>query len=209
MQKAPDSFEFFARYLLSGFVIILVRSKFIVAERPKPMDTFIEAIIFSLINQFVFSLLGQFWLLLDLLGLEFNFPVNFVSKALFFGEILILPAGLGFLFGRNLSKGWNHALLRKLSMPIEHPTRRAYDYAFNHQRTQGFVIISFEDGTVVYGYFGDNSLAANDSDRSDIFLERLYDVDVNGKWTEMKVRRSAVVSLSGVRSIEFLDNRET
>ena len=38
----PESFEFFARYLLSGFIIILVRSKFVIANQPKPMEVFIE-----------------------------------------------------------------------------------------------------------------------------------------------------------------------
>ena len=208
----PESFEFFARYLLSGFIIILVRSKFVVANRPKPMEVFIEAIIFSFINQFVFFVLA-------LTG-EFLFSVSFESKDLFylsrvpfylsqvqfFLEILILPAVLGVLFGKNLARGWNHGMLRRLSMPIEHPTKRAYDYAFTHQRPPGFVIISFEDDTVVRGYFGENSLAASDSNRSDIFLERLYKVDENGNWQDN--HGSAVVNLSGFRSIEFLHDQE-
>jgi hypothetical protein len=195
----PDTFDFFARYLLSGFIIISVRSRFVVAERPKPAEIILEALIFSLINQLVF--LTLLW------ALSFS-AFSPGDKAEFFIEILFLPAILGSLAGWNLYNGWNHALLRRLSMPIEHPIRRAYDYAFTHQRAPGYVIISFQDGVEVYGYYGENSLAANDANRSDIYLERLYDVDADGQWNEKEVGRSALVNLSGVRSIEFLDDLE-
>lgn len=70
----------------------------------------------------------------------------------------------------------------------------------------GFVIVSYEDGTTVRGYFGERSLAATDSERSDIFLERLYLEGEGGQWTEVEPGRSGLLNLKGVRSIEFLDN---
>ncbi|WP_306116901.1 MULTISPECIES: DUF6338 family protein, partial [unclassified Roseovarius] len=88
---------------------------------------------------------------------------------------------------------------------IEHPIRKAYDYAFTHDRPPGFVILTFQDGVEIYGYFGPESLAANDPARSDIYLERLYDIDEDGQWSEKNIGRSAVISLEGIRSIEFLD----
>ncbi|QEW19159.1 hypothetical protein LA6_001341 [Marinibacterium anthonyi] len=200
---SPDTFDFFAKYLLAGFIIISVRSRFVVAERPKAAETIFEAVILSLINQVLFLLAWP--LCMKSLALA-GIPIG--ERWPFFAEILLLPALLGMIAGWNLSFGWNHALLRRLSMPVEHPTRRAYDYAFTHDRPAGFVILTFTDGTQVFGYYGSNSLAANDSGRSDIYLERLYDVDEAGQWAEKSVGRSAFVSLSGIRSIEFLDNPE-
>ena len=188
----PETFEFFARYLLAGYIVLSMRARFVTAERPKPTETLFEAVILSLVNQLVFQVL---LLPLDVLRTSVLAP-----RLLFFGEVLALPAILGTLLGLNLKRGWNRAWLRRLAMPVLHPIRRAHDFAFL-DRTECFVILTYEDGIVVRGFFGGGSLAATDDGRSDIYLERLYD----GDWNEPEPGRSGLFSLSGVRSIEFLD----
>jgi hypothetical protein len=69
----------------------------------------------------------------------------------FFLEVLVLPVLLGLALGLNLRRGWNEALLRRLSMPIVQPTRRAYDHLFGEIRRESFLIVTYEDGTTVYG----------------------------------------------------------
>ncbi|MFA5539071.1 MAG: DUF6338 family protein, partial [Gemmobacter sp.] len=127
------------------------------------------------------------------------------ERLLFLAEVLVFPALLGMLFGWNLSNGWNNALLRRLSMPVQSPIRRAHDFAFGQNRPPGHVILNFQDGTIVYGFFGPDSLAASDPNRSDIYLERIYTVDEDGNWIEPETDRSAIISLAGLRSVEFLD----
>ncbi|WP_096785127.1 DUF6338 family protein [Rhodobacter sp. CZR27] len=194
----PDNFEFFARYLLAGLIVISVRSRFVVGERPKLTEQLVEAVVLSLINQLAFKLLA--WTVSFLPGLP-----RLPPEGAFFAEVLLLPIVLGALFGWNLSLGWNRSLLRRLSMPVQNPVRRAYDYAFGKPRRPGWVIVTFSDGTVVHGLFGEESLAANDGNRSDIYLERLYHVADDGQWTEVRPRRAMLLSLEGMRSIEFLD----
>ena len=67
------------------------------------------------------------------------------------------------------------------------------------------MIVTFNDGTVVYGFFGKDSLAASDGNRGDIYLERLYHRDGNDRWSEALPRRGTLLSLDGMRSIEFLE----
>ena len=195
----PDNFEFFARYLLAGWIIISTRSRFAVGERPKLAEGIAEAVILSLINQLVFSLLVS---LLGYAAPSIRVPV----QAGFFVEVIAIPLCLGLIFGWNLSRGWNKSLMRRLSMPIQNPKRRAYDFAFSENMTEGFVIVTFADGTKVHGYFGQNSLAGSDPERSDIYLERLYDVKGDGQWFEQSPSRSALLELAGLRSIEFLES---
>lgn len=193
----PDNFDFFARFLLAGWIIISIRSRFVVGERPKLAETLAEAVILSLINQLIFSLFS--------LGFDLGFPTRAPSARLnFYAEVVLLPACLGLLFGWNLSRGWNKSLLRRLSMPIHLPKRRAYDHAFTQNQTEGFVILTFGDGTKVYGYFGENSLAGSDPEHGDIYLERLYAIGDDGQWFEENPPRSAFLDLADVRSIEFL-----
>lgn len=195
----PATFDFFARNLLAGYVIIIVRSYFIVGSRPRVAELVVEAVVLSLINQLFFLLIQPLW------GLPWIKP-HASARLLFISEVLVGPAVLGVIFGFTLSRGWNSALLRRLSLPTTHPVQRGYDFAFGQRRAPGFLIVSYEDGTTVRGYFGERSLAATDSERSDIFLERLYLEGEGGQWTEVEPGRSGLLILKGVRSIEFLDN---
>lgn len=196
----PETFEFFARYLVSGYIVIAVRARFVTGFRVKSAELVIEAFIFSLINQtiFLFSVWAWTWTTLP--------PPS--GQVAFYLEILVLPTLVGALLGYNLAQGWNNALLRRLSAPILHPAEKAHDFAFGHNRPPSFVIITFEDDVVIRGYFGENSLAATDATRSDLFLERLYVEGENGQWVEQTPGRSGLISLNGMRSIEFLDEEE-
>ena len=201
----PANFEFFARYFLAGFILFSVRNRYVLGERAKAGEIVVEAVILSLINQLVFLTLG--YLKSSVLGVLPEtiavWPAFTDATVSFYIEILILPACLGVLFGANLHRGWNRAFLRRISMPVVHPTRRAYDFAFA-DREPCFLLVNFKDGGSVYGFFGQDSLAASDPARSDIFLERLYDVGNEGQWTESKPSRSALIAIDDIRSIEFV-----
>lgn len=198
----PDNFEFFARYLLAGFIIMSVRARYAVGERAKVGEALVDAVILSLLNQLIFQFIS--WLASQIVPIA-----DVPEQALFYIEVLVLPILLGFLIGLNLSKGWNRALLRRLSMPVQSPARRAYDHAFSENALPSYVILTYEDGTKVHGYYGEGSLAANDATRSDIYLERLYDVRDDGQWYEQSPSRSGLLMLNGLRSIEFLTLEET
>ena len=90
-------------------------------------------------------------------------------------------------------------------MPVIHPTRRAYDFAFGDITTERFVIVTFSDGTTVYGFFDASSLASSDPANGDIYLERLYDVR-EGIWVPTMPPKSALLMLRDLRSIEFIES---
>lgn len=199
----PETFDFFAKFFLAGYIIIFIRSYYVVGEKPKATQVVAESVILSLLNQLVFLSL---WSLLSF-GMSltpYNLPDPTASRLVFYLQVVILPVLLGVLSGANLSKGWRNAVFRRLSMPISSPIQRAHDFAFGINREPCFVIVTYDDGTVVKGYFGEDSLAASDSNRSDLYLERLY-VDEKDQWKEVVPGRSALLSLKDVRSIEFLD----
>ena len=202
----PANFDFFARFFLAGFILYSVRTRYVLGEKPKASEVVFESVILSLINQLVFMVLSPLGALL--LALVPDQITTFLSvltggKSAFFAEVLILPALLGVVFGVTLRKGWNSAIMSRLAMPIVHPTRRAYDFAFGDVRGDRFVIVTYADGTQVFGLFGEKSLAASDGDRSDIFIERLYMV-TDGNWTPTSPPKSALLMLRDIRSIEFI-----
>ena len=170
-------------------------------ERPRNAELFFEVVVLSLVNQLVFLTLSA---AVRSLPAPTGVPAP-SAEVLFLAEVLLLPMALGALFGLNLRRGWDRALLRRLSMPVQHPVRTGYDFAFAEGREPCFVLISFRDGHEVRGWFGENSLAASDTSRGDIYLERVYDVGEDGTWVEPNPARAAYVSLDDVRAIEFLE----
>jgi len=203
---SPTNFDFLARFFLSGFILYSVRSRYVLGDRPTATEIVFESVVLSLINQLVFQAAALALSLLCLAGhwCAGALSLSGLGRIPFFIEVLVLPALLGIAFGIALRNGWNSALLRRLSMPIVHPTRQAYDFAFGENRTPCFVIVTYADGTAISGYFGTSSLASSASERGDIYLERLYDVR-NGEWTPTEPPKSALLMLRDLRSIEFIE----
>jgi len=199
----PETFEFFARYLVAGYIVIFVRSAFVAGLRPKPAELLIEAVVLSLLVQLFTTALS--WLiaaltpsLIDGATPELGFAVR----------ILVVPACFGALLGVFLRSNWRNGVLRRLSLPVVHPVRKAHDFAFGNNRAPGLVEITYNDGTKIGGWFGVNSLAATDDARSDLYLERAYVISDEGTWTEPSQPRAVLLSLKDVRSIEFLLQEE-
>jgi hypothetical protein len=179
----------------------------VIGEKPASSDVIYEAIILSLLNQLIFQTLASVVGWVELLMPDWSFKTWLGQSAAHFSfqiETLALPALLGLASGLALRAEWNTPILKRLAMPIIHPTVRAYDYAFGDITTDRFVIVTYFDGTVIYGYFGTQSLASSASDRGDIFIERLYDL-VDGVWTPTEPPKSALLILKDLRSIEFIE----
>lgn len=203
----PANFEFFARYFLAGFILASVRSRYVLGERPKAAEFIFESVILSLLNQMTFLVLV--FLLAELSRLLPVDTVRFLAavsdtRVPFFVETLVLPGLLGIFLGVSLRRGWNGKLLGSLAMPVIHPTRRAFDFAFGDINRERFVIVTYIDGTKVYGFFGSNSLASSDPGNSDIYVERLYDIR-DGVWIPTTPPKSALLILRELRSIEFIE----
>jgi len=108
------------------------------------------------------------------------------------------------MFGRALRSGWAQSVLRRMAMPVVDPLPRAYDHVFS-TRPVGYVIVTYKDGTQVFGYYGEKSRAGRDANRSELYLERLYEQEGVEPWREMQPPRAVLLNLTDVRSIEFIE----
>ncbi|MGC1496445.1 MAG: DUF6338 family protein [Sulfitobacter sp.] len=206
----PETFEFFALYLLSGYVVIIVRSKFVAGLRPKPAELVIEAVVFSLIIQLAALLISTIskWTGLTTIITPTVLTKTTAASLFFYVKVLLLPTLLGLIIGSSLTAGWKNAFLRRLYLPVTHPVETGHDFAFGNSREPCFILVTYNDSTTVGGFFGENSLAASNFEKSDLYLERVYRINTDGVWSEPTPGRSGLISLSNVRSIEFLDAEE-
>lgn len=193
----PETFAFFARFLLAGFVTMSARARFVTGERPKLSETVAEAVILSLVNQFLFRTIF-FWLPAAIDG-----PRE--TEFLLLAEVLILPGALGLFAGWLVSRNWMPDGARRLILPVTRPVPQAFDHAFAQAGVRSFLIVTYLDGREVYGLFGENSLAGTDSANGGVFIESLYVIDEAGAWSPAFPSRSAWISLKDVRSVEFLE----
>jgi hypothetical protein len=204
----PETFAFFARYILAGFIIYSVRRAYIVGERPQLAEIAFDIVVLSLLNQLVwFGLLAFGKAVLHAARSPLDFSgIDPQSGFAFYLQVLVLPVLLGMLYGFALRGRWFEGAMRKAALPLVDPIARAYDHVFS-QRSTGFVILTFQDDIRIYGYHGPASRAGRDPNRSEIFLERLYFVEEDGTWVETVPARSALIRLDGLRSIEFIEER--
>ena len=195
----PETFEFFARYLLAGFVFMSARSRFVAGERPRINETLVESLILSLINQMV--------ALLTFAGATQDWSAANPSLRLFL-EVVVQPAFLGLLTGWLSVRNWLPAGLRRLIMPAVRPVLPAVDYAFDRLEAPAYVILTFEDGRQVFGFFGSASMVSTDTENGGMFIEDIYSVSGDGVWTPADPGRGAWVAMSRLRSIEFIGSEE-
>ena len=193
----PATFEFFAKYLLAGYVFLSARSWLVTGERPKPNETIIEAVILSLLNQLIWRF-GTSWVAALL-------PIT-VTELLLFVEVVVQPVVLGLVVGWTVRADWLPSGLRRLFMPLTKPSENAWDRLFSVGVTPGLLLITYKDGTQIMGFFGQKSYAATAERDRDIYLETLYEMygEAPEEWIESYPSRSAYVKLDDVRSIEFI-----
>jgi hypothetical protein len=192
----PETFGFFARFLLAGYVILSAQARFVGQERLAVGETLIGAVILSLINQMIYQLISLIVPALPLTPL--------IGQPAFYLEVLVLPAVLGFSSGWLLSRDWIPSGFRRFALPFAKPAEDAFEIAFLEARTPCFLIISFGDGRQVLGFFGPRSFVGGDRMTGGIHLERLYVLDEAGNWKAAEPARSCWVSLSDARSVEFV-----
>ncbi len=195
---APETFEFFARYLLAGFVFLTLRSWQVAAKRPRLKEQIAEAVILSLINQ-VILLMTFFWA--DDVWHAANAPASLLL------QYVVQPALLGVAVGWLIANDQLPSGLRRLFMPGVQPISEAYGCALQQNPGETSVIVSYEDGRDVFGFFGEESLASEDGQSGGLYLERLYGIGEDGIWVDASPPRADWLSPSGVRSIQFLAER--
>lgn len=124
--------------------------------------------------------------------------------ALGFAGLIAGPATITFLGTRWLDSRARVAFHRRLRLDPTHATRSGWSAAFAQNRSY-LVRVTLDDGRVVAGFFGDDSVAGHVRG-GDLFLERRWLVDDDG-WLAEPGPASRGVYITGERivSIDLYD----
>ena len=73
------------------------------------------------------------------------------------------------------------------------------------RRKQGWVWVTFNDGTMIAGFWGTQSFASSFPSPEDIYLEKVYQVNENGVLSEAPLPDSGGVWIQG-NQIKFMES---
>ena len=165
-------FEFFsqgnahlaAQFLAPGVVALYVRSRFV------PGRTLAQPLIAYLAVSIAYH-----GLILSAIPLPLDPPWSITYT-------LAGPAAAGFLLGLEVRFGLAHSLLSRIGIQPIHAIPTAWDWKFSRMKPH-WILVTFKDGTRIAGYCGRKSFISSDPSERDVYIEQIYDLDDNERWT--------------------------
>ena len=184
----------FLMFAVPGIIALYFRGQFLTGRLPPLGEGAIAYVILSLVYQALCYPLSK-----NLFDSAWASGWRWLGWFVF---IFVVPAIIGLLLGLNIRKGWLKGLVNKCGFSTIHPVNCAWDWHFG-QCEECWVIAVLKDGTEWHGYMGGGSFMSSDSSERDLFIEKVYQCDSEGKpWTP---RSSSVWIAHGeIQSLEFL-----
>lgn len=117
--------------------------------------------------------------------------------------IFLAPVMLALAHARIVQNDSFVWIYRMLKVRQISPIPTGWDWVFS---TTGpcFMLITLADGTEIAGYFGPKSMASSESDRRDVYIEKVYRVPVDGgPWQPVADSLGMFVDGAKIAHIEF------
>ncbi|WP_239613896.1 DUF6338 family protein [Cohnella mopanensis] len=197
MELNGDTFFYITFFIVPGFVMNAAYSSIIPQRILDQQVALLRFLTFSFINFIVW-----YWLIVKLISEKFwkDEPVYWLL--ILFGLLVLSPYILGFISGVITSKSWLRNVLTKLGINPMHSVPTAWDYVL---KEGNWVIVTFKDGTLVYGLYNDQSFASSIHDERDVYIQAVYDRDsVTGDWEIRPRTKGMWIAKEEIKSIEFI-----
>ena len=187
--------------LLPGFIIATVRNVFVVQRNQSGYQEILAYIFGSTISHVVGAPL---WALI-IYG-----QLDFAAQSICLTALLVLiPLLIGVAWSVTIQKEWLEKYSPNIGLYAVHHVNTAWDWKFSRVRSYEWVLVTLKDGTQHAGYIGANSFIASGATDRDLYIEQVYDLDLQNKWTHPGRRKSILIPYAEVRTIVFWpDNME-
>ena len=191
--KFPDDLYFILGFLVPGLIVLYVRSQFVTGRRPSHSAELLSYLTISVI---------YYALALPLVDFVLSIQAPDYCKVLaWFTLIFVGPAALGLFLGINAQKGMFRRVLQFCRLNPVHVMPTAWDWKFGGMPHQ-WVLVTLKDGTRFAGFCGSNSFMSSDPAERDIYIQWIYDIDKNNKWSS-RGENGVLISAGEVQTVEF------
>lgn len=168
---SANALVLFLFFVVPGFVSIKVYDLLVPSERRDFGNALIEVVSYSMLNLSVW-----FWIPLGLDVARFQAQNPFCFYVLLVIVLLVSPVALAILFRWLLDT----ELLRG---KVLHPSPTGWDYFFGRGEPC-WILFHLKNEQRIGGYYGGNSLASSFPNMQQIYVEQLWRVDENARFTE-------------------------
>ena len=191
--KSLDNLYLILGFIVPGLIVLFVRSQFITGRNPPHTKVLLSYLTISII---------YYALALPLVDLVLSIKVPGYGEALaWFGLVFVGPTIFGLLLGINIQKGLFWRFLKWCGLNPVHVMPTAWDWKFGGMVEQ-WVLVTLKDGTRFAGFCGADSFMSSDPAERDIYIQWIYDIDENNKWTS-RGNNGVLITTGEIRTIEF------
>jgi hypothetical protein len=180
--------------LAPGLLILWVRQWFVAGPNPPFQE---RVVAYAGVSTVYYAVSVPLFAVLDA---QLRWP-TWTSNAF---EYVLLPVALGALLAVSAAQDLVGNLIRKTGASPNHHTPAAWDYAFSRLRGQTYLIVTLNDGSRVYGHYGQKSFASSSTVERDLLIEEVWDVSDKGVWTKPADSRSILLCGKDIRAIELV-----
>ena len=153
--------------ILPGFVAYKTYTLKVPVDDPNPTRMFLDSLSFSVVYYLILVVpLGLFYFYKGVLSLVSSEPIIITVYLLF--VLLVWPAAYGFLRAKRTLQ---------LNRAAEYPT--GWDFIWTNKKDK-YLLLTLEDGTLIGGYWGDNSYASGYPKKQDLYIEQMLPVSSDG-----------------------------
>lgn len=183
------------QFLIPGYLIVFSRSVFVFRQKTLFKDDIALFIALSVLYGFIFIPILSFM----------PTHLNPFSKWFVWLLVLILvPIVLGIVLGVGAQRDWGRDALARIGLQPISPFPTSWDQRFSQLSSPCYVIVTWQDGSQIAGFFGENSYAASSGDQRDIFIEKVWTIDENETWNPLNDSDGVLISAKEIKAIEFL-----
>ena len=188
-------------FIVPGFIADTVYRKIVALRSYEPKENlFLRYLTISAVNYGLWS-----WLIFLISRPEVSAQHPLLTSLCWELIIFISPLILGLIYGALSQKRIIERLMSKMRLTAISPVATSWDYKFSRTRKPRWILVTLTDGSTVAGYWGNESFASSDGKLRDIYIERVYRVQGDGKPWLSPPNNNDGIWLPGklIKSIEF------
>lgn len=191
--KTLEQLSLVSAFIVPGLVAMFVRCQFLTGRIDTSKDSllgfFTISLIWAGITSPVLSWLGDIALPLHLRMLAW------------LGWAVVGPAALGVFLGVSASRSWFRRAMQWCGLRTVDGMPTAWDWKFGRSGTW-WLVVTMKDGSKVAGFCGEASFVSSDPRERDIYMEQVWRVDENDRWTRHG-EWGVLIPHGEIRCIEF------
>ena len=184
-------------FLVPGFIIDSVFSKFVPRQRPESFVAFLRYLTFSCLN-WVLWCWPVYWVIFE----GVSALVTFLCWVL---VTIVSPIAIALLLSYAHQRQWLRWLADKARLRVIHTTPTAWDYVFSRQEPS-LVQITLANGTQIRGDYSYGSFSSSDPSHRDIYVEQVCRLD-GQEWKPLRRGTSVLVTSRSIEYIQFMPRR--